>query len=401
MKRLLTSLLALTCSTGCMLSPTDDGRVASTTAPLTFNGYHTYSNAPVQVRAWNFATNAMENLGAPVMSAATSTVALEKPLYAWASTRTLGPNFWRAGPISGRCAVTAARTTLAGSGYNLVTVEEDWASCFGANNNTTSSFAQNCAADDSPHARLYTNDWGSRVVDSSRLALVALVAGGQITVNLDNFTPTAWQFCNAGNPDGCPAGGASDPETWKFFNPNASFISQRAADGTTSTMNFNIDPTRSQPMTVYIDDMRSRSLGLRVEGDELVLRINFEATGAEIRMNCIRDGLCPFIDGRTIDFAAPSVDLRFRLEVKGAKVTYTTARAVFTGGTAGDEARDAETGISEAITEKLSTDATIRASVSEALDGMVRGAADIGTFPVAQVTVGGGVMNVRPGCPLD
>ena len=83
------------------------------------------------------------------------------------------------------------------------------------------------------------------------------------------------------------------------------------------------------------------------------------------------------------------------------RVTYTTARAVFTGGTASGEAVEAETGISEAITAKLTSDAAIRASVSDALEALVRGAADLGTFPVAEVTVGGGVLNVRPGCPLD
>lgn len=53
---------------GCLLSPTDDGRVTSTTAPLPFNGYLLEARAPAYVRAWNHTTHQMEDVGAPVLS---------------------------------------------------------------------------------------------------------------------------------------------------------------------------------------------------------------------------------------------------------------------------------------------------------------------------------------------
>ncbi len=385
---------------GCLLSPTDDQRVSSTSAPLTFIGYHLNPSTPVQVQAWNYTTHGMQNIGAPVLSDATSTAALERPLFGWSATRTLGPAFWRSGPAGGRCAVVGGWTTVSGSRFELETVEADWGTCLGSNR-TTGAFAANCASDDSPRARLYTTDWGSVVVDRPRLDLVALVASSRLSIKLDNFQPSPFAFCSAGTPSGCPAGGEGDPETWKFFAPNASFISQTAADGTVSTMNFSIAPARSAPLTVYLDDMTSSTLGLRVEGDQLVLTINFEAAGAEIRMNCIRDGLCLVLDGRTIDFAAPRAELRFRLAAAGGRVHYTSVDVSFTGGTPGSEATTAADSVATAMTDKLTNDPAIRSSVNAAVDGLVRAAANLTTFPVDQVSIGAGVMTVRPGCVRD
>ncbi|MFZ5441566.1 MAG: hypothetical protein ACOZQL_16285 [Myxococcota bacterium] len=402
MNRLAAALLSLSLTTGCILSPTDDQRVSNPAAPLAFSGYHFYGSSPVQVQAWNYDTNSMENLGAPVNSAASSSVSLgDQPLYSWSVTRSLAPRHWRTGPVSGQCATIAATTVLNGSTWNLYTVENDWVSCF-SSNPTVGAFSAHCASDANPFARLYTSDWGSRTVTPTRLNLVATIASGLISINFDNYQPTEYLHCNAGNPAGCPTGGASDPETWKFFNPNASFVQQATLDGSPgSTFNFSIDPSRSDPMTVYLDDMRSTTLGLRVEGDELVMRVNFEAAGPEIRMNCIRNIACAFVDGRTIDFVAPRAEIRFRLAMQNGKVTYTNATATFTGGTPGDEAVQAEAAIAAAITQKLNADASIKTAVGDALHELVRNAADLGPFPIERVIVSGGSLSVQPACVRD
>jgi hypothetical protein len=385
---------------GCMLSPTDDQLVASTSAPLTFTGFHLNPGAPVQVQAWNYATHGMQNVGVPVFSETTSSVMLERPLFAWTATRTLAPSFWRSGPAGGRCAVVGGWTTVGGSRFELETVEPDWSTCFNSNR-TTGSFAANCASDDSPRARLFTADWGNIVVGASTLNLVAAVAGSRLGITLDNYTPTPYAFCNAGNPSGCPTGGASDPETWKFFAPNASSITQTAADGTTSTMSFSIDPARSGPSTVYLDNMTSTTLGLRVEGDQLVMTINFEAAGPEIRLNCIRDVGCLILDGRTVDFTTPRAELRFRLSTAGGRVQYSSVDVTFIGGPEGGDVATAAASVGTAMAEKLNTDGSIRAAVNNALDGMVRAAAGLTTFPIDRVSVGAGVLTVRPGCVRD
>jgi hypothetical protein len=277
-----------------------------------------------------------------------------------------------------------------------MTVESDWQSCYG-DHPSTSEFYTSCASTNSPVSKLYTTDWVARPVPASRLALAGLVASGQISLVFDNYTPTAYQFCNSTNPSGCPAGGAGDPETWKYYAPNASSIN----DGT-STMTFSIAPSREDPMTIYIDNMRSRTLDFSVVGSRFVLGINFEAADPEIRMNCIRNGLCPFIDGMTIDFTAPRAAISFTLSADDGRIAYTDVSTVFTTGLTGDDRADrAAASIADAITEKLMTDPAIRSAVGSALDAVVHGAAELDGFPIEQVAVSGGTLSVLPGCPQD
>lgn len=397
MQRLLAALAILTFATGCILGPTDDQRVASSTAPLTFEGYHLNASGQVQLRAWNYSTHAMADLGLPVTAAASPSYTFERDIFGWSATRTLGPSFWKAGPVAGRCAVIGGTTAVSGKTYNLYTFEQDWASCFVANP-TVGGFTANCTSNHSPVANIYTTDWATRLVTASALTTTATLASAFITINFDNFTPNPFEFCNSSNPAGCPNGDGSDPETWKFFAPNASFIRQNVPGSPATMMNFSINPSRSGPSTVYIDNMRSNSLGLRVDGNDFILRIGFEAAGVEIRTNCIRDGLCASIDGRTIDFTAPVAEIRFRLAVVNDKVVYTSAVASFSSGVG---ATDAENSIAAAITEKLTADASIHASVNDALDGLIRQAAGFGNFPVDSIIPSGTGLVVRPACIRD
>src|SRR5690242_15422030 len=116
--------LALATTTGCMLSPTDDGRVTSTTAPLPFYGYVTQPSVPVQVRAWDYSAHAMASIGPAVMSTTSPTSVDGGPLYSWSASRLLAPQFWRTGPAGGQCAAVGARTTISGSTHDVMRSEE-------------------------------------------------------------------------------------------------------------------------------------------------------------------------------------------------------------------------------------------------------------------------------------
>lgn len=380
---------------GCILSPLDGDQVASTSAAVSLQGMHINPAASVQVRAWNFGAGVNENLGAPLIASTTSAFAMERPLYAWQGSRTLASRFWRTGPAGGKCAIVSATTAVGGASYDVMTLDSGYSSCLSAHP-TTTDFYTSCAANTEHTASIYTSDWGEKVVTQANLNSLAGTLQHLVTVTVDNYQPTPYLHCNASNPAGCPEGGAGDPEKWKYYAPNASKVAVVGSP----VLPFSIAPSREDPMTIYIDDMSSLSHGLRVEGNELVWTINFESVGPEIRMNCIRNAACAFVDGRTIDFASPKAELRFRLKVKGGQVGFTTATATFTGGTPGSDATRAATAIGTAITEKLNSDETIRAAVGAALGRLVRMAAGLGVDegPVGGVTLSGGVMRVRPAC---
>jgi hypothetical protein len=394
------SLFVLAGASGCMLTPTDDQRVTSTTAALSFTGYTNEARAPVQVRAWDFAANAMVNIGVPVNSAASSTVnAGGTPLFSWSASRSLPARFWRSGPAGGHCAAVGARATVGGRSYDVISVESDWGECY-ADHPSASAFYTNCRADNSPVAKVYTSAWGSLGVTSTDLALAALVLQGQVRMTFDNYTPTAYEFCHSSTPGGCPPGLSADPETYKYYRPDGSSLV--TDDG---TITFSITPSRSDPMTVYIDDMSTRATNrydLTTSGGRLRLGINFEAAGPEIRMNCIRNIACAFVDGKTLDFTAPRAVLAFELGVEDGAVVFTDVTTTFTTGSSDPDTVTAGNGIAEAITEKLMTDANIRDAVNGALDQIVRGTSGLGAeFPVAAVTVTSTGLQVQPGCPLD
>lgn len=395
-----TKSLMLLGVSGCMLTPTDDARVTSTTSTLSFFGYTNQAGAPVQVRAWDFAANAMVDVGAAVASETSSSItAGTTPLFSWSAARTLPSRFWRGGPAGGHCANVGARATVSGRTYDVISVDADWADCYN-DNQSAGEFYANCRANNYPVAKVYTNAWGSLPVTSAQLTVAAALLQTEVRMTFDNFTPTAGEFCNASNPAGCPAGLSADPETYKFFRPDGSSIVTR--DG---TINFAITPSRSEPMTIYIDDMSTRSANrfdLAVSGGRLLLGINFESSGPEIRMNCIRNVACAFVDGRTLDFATPRAVLAFELGIENGMVVFTDVTTTFTTGSTDADTIAAGDSIGDAITEKVQTDATIRTAVNGALDRIVRGTSGIdAAFPVEAVAVTATGLQVQPGCPLD
>jgi hypothetical protein len=382
---------------GCMLAPTDDGRVATSGETLPFQGYVTEPSVPVQVRAWDYAANAMASVGAPVMSGTAPTALDDGELYFWSAPRVLPARFWRSGPGGGQCAAVGAQTTIAGSTYNVITVESSWGSCFN-DHQTIGGFFANCQSNDSPVALIYTNNWGSVTVNQSALNLAGLVASSQISLTLDNFTPMQGQFCNTGNLAGCPPTlGADPPMTYQFYQPAASSLTQTGQPPLT----FSISPSRDHMMTVYVDDLTSQSIDFSTSGSQFVLGIDFESAGPEIRLNCIDNPLCIFLGDPVIELATPRAEIRFALAMQGGHVTYTSAAAVFTTSSTDSRALQAAAAIGAAMAEKLNSDPGIKGAVATAIDSVIRQTAGLGAMPIDGVTVGGGTVQVRPGCPMD
>lgn len=379
----------------CMLSPTDDGRVASTTATLPFQGFTTEPGAPVQVRAWDYTAHAMVNVGAAV-AASTAPFDIDGgPLFSWSASRALPPQFWRAGPAGAQCAAVGAQTTLSSGTFNVVTVEQNWGDCF-ADHPSVGEFYANCASSNSPVAKLYTSAWGPVTVTQSQLNLAGLIASSTIALTLDNFTPIRGQFCNASTPSGCPPGLGADPETYQFFAPNASSLVQSGQP----PLRFSITPSRHEPMTIYIDNMTSRSLDFTTSGGRFVLGIDFESASPEIHMNCIRNAVCVFTGDPTLEVDNARAVISFGLAVQGGRVTYTDAVATMTTSSTGDSV-SAAAGIAAAMTDKLNNEPSIKAAVASALDSVIRQSAGLTAFPLEAVSISGGNIFVRPGCPLD
>jgi hypothetical protein len=391
-----------------MLGPVDGEQVGSTTEPLSFSGYDTEANSLVQVQAWDFTAHALAPVG-PAVRAGTSgiTPAGGFTLYSWGSAQTLAPQFWHHGPGGGSCAAVSSQTTHADGGtYNMITVDGSWVDCWDADPNTA-DFFQNCRSAHSPLAMLYTSDWGNVTVGAGPADwdLVNLLASSAVHITLDNFQPTAFASCSdatpAGCPQGLPAGYPTDANTYKFFQPNGSSIST-SMTGTPSTDTFSINPVRQDPMTIYVDNMVSRSVDFHVADGRLVFGINFTDSGPEIRMNCINNFVCAFVDGRTITFAAPRAELSFGLALVGGQVQFTDLTTTFSTGNTDSDSINAGNAIAGAITQYVTTDTGIRSSVNSALDSVVRIAGDLGfvgpSLSIDALTLLGNTMTIQPGC---
>lgn len=387
-------LLALSLG-GCMLSPTDDGIVTSSAAALPFNGFLTSPEAPVFIRAWNYTSNQMEDVGPQVLSGTLPYTVDGGPLYYWETSRTLPAPYWRTGPGGGQCASVGAQTISNGARYNTITVEEDWASCWNANP-SVGGFYNNCRSDDAPVAKIYTEGWGDATINQATLNLAGLIASGQISLVFDNFTPNRGQFCNPGNPGGCPPGLSADPETYQYYQPSASSITQTGQPA----MTFSITPSRQDPLTIYIDDLRSQSLTFTTSGNRFVLGINFESADPEIRMNCIRDVGC-FLYPSTMELGTPRASISFALQLQDGRVTYSDAQATFTTSSTGSNELSAAAAIGAAMTDKLNNEPTIKTAVAAALDQVLRQSANLGGLTMDSLSVGGGVVRIRPGCGMD
>jgi hypothetical protein len=80
---------------------------------------------------------------------------------------------------------------------------------------------------------------------------------------------------------------------------------------------------------------------------------------------------------------------------------YSSASAAFTTSSTDGNALAAASGIAAAMTDKLNNEPAIKGAVATALDSVIRQSAGLGALPLDGVAIGGGTVQVMPGCPLD
>jgi hypothetical protein len=155
-------------------------------------------------------------------------------------------------------------------------------------------------------------------------------------------------------------------------------------------------------MTIYIDNMVSRSVDFHVAGGKLVFGINFTDSGPEIRMNCINDFWCFLIDGRTLTFATPRAEISFGLALVAGRVQFTDVATTFSTGNSDGDSISAGNAIADAITQHITGDPGIGSAVNTALDTVVRIAGRLGlvapTLAIDGLTLAGNTMTIQPGC---
>ncbi|HEY4243661.1 MAG TPA: hypothetical protein VGM88_27800 [Kofleriaceae bacterium] len=394
-------IVALGLVGGCMLGPTDNEQVAHKTDALYWTGYDTDATSTVGLLGWSWTSHSYTPFGVTMHpSSGGVTPAGGVTLYPWSSSQVVPSALWHAGPGGGSCAIVRSQTTHHdGTLYDLISVDDDWADCWNADPNTQHFYA-NCRASDSPLAHLYTSDWaGTAVVGAHPNDWLALntLASLLVTLNINDYTSTAYQYCNSGNPAGCPPGGAGDPETWKFYMPNGSSISAGMI-GPGGTTVFSIPPVRHPPDTVYLSGMNSTTIDFRVDSGKLVFGIDFADAGPEIITNCIRDASCFLRDHHTISFMTPRAEIWMTLALVGGQVHATNISTTFSTGNTDQDSIDAGNAIAAAFTTTLTTDPTIAAAFDGAVDQAVRVAAHLNGLPIQSITLGGSTMSVAASC---
>jgi hypothetical protein len=122
----------------------------------------------------------------------------------------------------------------------------------------------------------------------------------------------------------------------------------------------------------------------------------------EIRMNCINNFVCAFVDGRTLTFAAPRAEISFGLTLVAGHVQFTDVSTSFSTGNTDSDSIAAGHAIETAITQHINGDPGIRSAVSSALDTVVRIAGRLGftapTLAIDALTLSGNTMTIQPGC---
>ncbi|HSR98561.1 MAG TPA: hypothetical protein VLM79_16005, partial [Kofleriaceae bacterium] len=110
--------------------------------------------------------------------------------------------------------------------------------------------------------------------------------------------------------------------------------------------------------------------------------------------------VCGFVGNPTLEVDSARAVLSFALAAQGGRVVFTDVTATMTTSSPGD-AISAANGIATAMADKLNNEPTIKAAVSTALDSIIRQSAGLSAFPIDSISIGGGLISVRPGCPMD
>ncbi|PZR18724.1 MAG: hypothetical protein DI536_02270 [Archangium gephyra] len=148
-------------TTGCMVSPYDGQRFATTSTAVPFNGWHLMADSGVTLEAFNPATGAFEPFASARSSSTVDTAAstvMDDDLYKWETSQVVPARFWTPGAVRGSRARVKA-TTMAGSmRFNLTSVERNWGACAGSVDGV-GGFARECQSDHNPEAWILTSDY--------------------------------------------------------------------------------------------------------------------------------------------------------------------------------------------------------------------------------------------------
>ncbi len=224
MNRLLVVLVSALACTGCMLAPFDGQQVASTTNPVTFEGMHLRAGGSVTIEAWDFGAGVFRPITNTTAASDGGWATSEGTLYGWSSRQTLGPAFWGPGSRNmGRHArVRAVTTSTTGAPHTMMSVNEDWGSCWNENGQSIGAFAENCRSSNSPVAVLQTRDYCPPALDNTQYtgelfydvarrrigATVTVTSRAPITspsttfslVQAGSFLPVTWTDCTVSTP---------------------------------------------------------------------------------------------------------------------------------------------------------------------------------------------------------
>jgi Tol biopolymer transport system component len=151
---LLASAMA---TSGCMLTPGDGQNIGSESSLIYFSGYTTKPDTRVYVRAINSLGSQWIHLGTAYSSSAPASLD-GLTGYRWNAELTIPQSAWN-GCGSNRYATVRAHAyqgTL-NSDHTPITIVADGVGCWISNPNW-GSFLDNCIAENSPHAIIYSND---------------------------------------------------------------------------------------------------------------------------------------------------------------------------------------------------------------------------------------------------
>lgn len=161
-------LLALCLGSACMLSPSDGQVVANRSTPVSFHGFHTIGNRPLNIRALNDNTGVFDTLDTAVSSSSAYTVD-GQDMFEWSRSGIVIPNeYWDRGGCQGFEATVQTRDAV--SNYAMISVEEDWGQCWNDVNADIGRFVTECAAPNSPNAIIRTEDFLERPPASAILS---------------------------------------------------------------------------------------------------------------------------------------------------------------------------------------------------------------------------------------
>jgi hypothetical protein len=152
------SLCFLLATTACMMSPYDGMRVSSRASTINFNGYNLTASSNTTIRAFNFTTNAWEDVGSA--TSGTSAIVLftdsTQQFYRWGTSFVLPNAYWAPAPSGSGW---YARVRAISGGFNAYTLRKDYAECWAEHRSNINEWMAECPTHRTPEAYVYTSDY--------------------------------------------------------------------------------------------------------------------------------------------------------------------------------------------------------------------------------------------------